>query len=68
MIYLTRLNDERFVLNAEFVREVESTPDTIITTTTNQKIMVQESVDEVVSAVIEYKRAVYRGHEPETQE
>ena len=61
MIYLTRLNGNRFVLNAEIIREVEATPDTIVTLSTGQKIMVAESVDEVVQEVLEYKRAIALG-------
>ena len=61
MIHLTRLGGTRFVLNAEMIREVETTPDTIITLSTGQKIMVAESVDEVVQGVLEYKRAITHG-------
>ena len=61
MIYLTRLNGDRFVLNAEIIREVEATPDTIIALVTGQKIMVRESVDAVREAVIEYKRTISGG-------
>jgi len=61
MIYVSRLNGSEFVLNAELVREVEATPDTIITLTTGQKVMVRESVDEVVAAVLEYRRQIQPG-------
>ena len=56
MIYVTRLNGKRFVVNAELIREIEATPDTIITLTTGDKILVRESVDDVIGAVIEYKQ------------
>lgn len=61
MIYLTRLNGATFLLNAEMIREVETTPDTIITLSTGQKLMVKESVEAVGKAVLEYKRAIH-GH------
>lgn len=61
MIYLTRFGGQRFLLNAELVQEVESTPDTIVTLTSGKKVMVAESVDEVRSAVIEYKRTIIGG-------
>ena len=48
MIYLTQLNTNPVVLNAEIIERVESTPDTVISFTTGKKIMVRESVDEVV--------------------
>ncbi|MCH7959457.1 MAG: flagellar FlbD family protein [Candidatus Hydrogenedentes bacterium] len=62
MINLTRLNGTPFVLNAEVIREIEATPDTIITLTTGEKIVVGESVDAVTSAVIDYKRAIMGGY------
>lgn len=61
MISLTRLNGTHFVLNAELIREVEATPDTIISLTTGEKMMVREPVDEVVGAVIEYRRRIHPG-------
>lgn len=68
MIYLTRLNGERFVLNADLIREMEATPDTVITMTTDQKFMVSEPLDEVIKAVIEYKRALFTGAKWEKDE
>ena len=56
MIELTRLQNTKIVVNAEMIEFVESTPDTIITTSTGKKLMVQESVEEVVERVIAYKR------------
>ncbi|HIJ66285.1 MAG TPA: flagellar FlbD family protein [Candidatus Hydrogenedentes bacterium] len=58
MIHVTRLNGSEFVINGDMIREVEATPDTVITLNTGQKIMVREAVDEVVAAVIEYKRRI----------
>ena len=57
MIILHRLNGKEFVLNAEQIKFVESTPDTLITLVVNdEKFMVKESVSEVVDSVIQYKR------------
>lgn len=58
MIVVTRLNDKRFVLNAELIKSVEETPDTLITLTTGDKIMVKETVDEVVRRAVEFGRQV----------
>lgn len=58
---MTRLRArEEVVINAELIETVESTPDTVVTLTTGHKIIVQESQDEVVRRVIEYKRAILR--------
>lgn len=56
MIKLTRLNGQAFVMNAELVKTVESTPDTVVTLTTGDRYMVKEELDEVVRRVILYKR------------
>lgn len=65
MINLTRLNDSKIVINSELIEFVEATPDTIITLTTGQKIMVKESVEVVVDMVKEYKRSIL--HKPITK-
>ena len=58
MIKMTRLNGEEFVVNAELIRFVESRPDTFITLTTDDRLIVRESVEEVVKRSIAYARAV----------
>ena len=63
MIVLTRLNGVGFVLNAELIRTVESSPDTTIKLTTGETIIVLETPEEVVRRSIEYGRLV-RGFEP----
>ena len=57
VIELTRLNGERFILNAELIRYVENLPDTYVTLTTGDRIVVQESMEEVVELAIEYQRS-----------
>lgn len=59
MIRVKRLNGVEFYLNSELIEQVEATPDTVITLTTGNNIVVQESVDEVVRRVIDYRRRVY---------
>ena len=58
MIRVTRLGGKEFVVNADLIRFVEATPDTIITLTTGDKLVVQESVDEIIRRVIEYGRSL----------
>ena len=61
MIRLTRGDGREIVLNAELIQYIDSTPDTIITLTTDQKIIVKEAVNEVVKRVIAYKRQIASG-------
>ena len=60
MINLTKLNDSKIVINSDLIEFIEAIPDTIVTLTTGQKIMVKESVEDVVKGVIEYKRNILR--------
>jgi flagellar protein FlbD len=56
MVALSRLNGEKFVLNADFIEMVEETPDTVVTLTSGKKLMVKDRLDDVLKRVIEYKR------------
>ena len=60
MITLTRLNGQAFVLNAEKIKFVESTPDTVVCCETGEKFMVKESLQEVMRRAIEYARIIRR--------
>ncbi len=59
MIELTRLNGTKFVLNAELIESVESTPDTVITLTTDKKLVVLEKKDEIINKFIQYKKRIF---------
>ena len=58
MIALTRLNGQQFVMNAEKIRYVEATPDTVVCCDTGEKMMVKESLKEVMQRAIEYARII----------
>lgn len=61
MIRVTRLkcNDD-FILNAELIETIEETPDTVITLTSGKKLIVEETMDEIVRRVMDYRRAIFR--------
>lgn len=59
MIELTKLNDIKFVVNAEIIEIIEETPDTVVTLTTGKKLIVKESRQEVVNLVILYKQLIF---------
>ncbi len=58
MIKLTRLNGDEFILNASLIQYVESRPDTFVTLTTSERLIVKETVDTVVKRCLDYSRAV----------
>jgi flagellar protein FlbD len=58
MITVTRLDERVVVINAELIKMIESTPDTIITLINGDSIIVRESVDEVVRLSVDYARQI----------
>lgn len=58
MITVTRLDKRVVVVNAELIKMLEATPDTIMTLINGDTLIVRESVDEVVERAIEYARRI----------
>ena len=58
MIEVTRLNGRRLVINGDQIERLEASPDTIISLTSGRKLMVRETVDEMVSKLIAYRRSL----------
>jgi flagellar protein FlbD len=56
MITVTRLNHAPLVLNSDLIEYIETTPDTVITLTTGQKIVVEEPAEEIVERVVQFRR------------
>jgi len=61
MIYVTRLNHTPVVLNCDLIEHVETTPDTVISLTTGQKLMVLESAEEIIDRVVKFRRSILSG-------
>jgi flagellar protein FlbD len=60
MIKVTRLNDSELVVNIDLIEYIEAIPDTIISLTTGKKIMVKETVDEVITEVENFKKRIHQ--------
>ncbi|HEY6769636.1 MAG TPA: flagellar FlbD family protein [Candidatus Sulfotelmatobacter sp.] len=61
MILLSRLNTKAMVINSDLIKFVEQSPDTIVTLITGEKIVVRESSEQVLSLIVEFRRAVLKG-------
>lgn len=55
MIELTRLNGNQMVLNSDLIKTAESSPDTMLTLINGEKLIVRESCEEIIEAVIDYR-------------
>ena len=58
MIHLTRLNNKPLFVNSDLIKFVEQSPDTVVTLTTGEKIVVLEKPDEVLQRIVEFRRTV----------
>lgn len=66
MIVVTRLSGGRFGVNPDLVQRVDSAPDTILTLVDGTKLLVGESIDEVIELIHEQRaRLLARAREIE---
>ena len=56
MIKVTRLNGVEYWLNPHLIEVIEKRPDTTITLLSGKKIVVNESPEEIINKIIEYRR------------
>jgi flagellar protein FlbD len=59
MIALRRLNNQPIMVNPDLIESLEATPDTVMTLTSGNKLIVRDSMDEVREKIIEFKRRIY---------
>ncbi|WNF35454.1 flagellar FlbD family protein [Bacillaceae bacterium IKA-2] len=58
MIKLSRLNGQTFILNAIYIEQVQSFPDTTITLVNGKKIVVLEEEDDVIRKITKFYKEV----------
>ena len=61
MIEVTKLNGETIMVNADHIEIVEAHPDTTLVLREEKRIVVRDSVAEVVRKVMEYQRSIRKG-------
>jgi flagellar protein FlbD len=65
MISLRRLNNQAIMVNADLIESLESTPDTVVTLTSGNKLLVRDSMEEIQAKIIDFKRRIYGPKEVE---
>ncbi len=58
MIDLRMINGTHIILNSDLIEFIEATPDTVISLSTGKKLMVKESVDDVVEKIVRFRRRI----------
>ncbi len=58
MILLTKINSVPIAVNSDLIEYVEETPDTVITFTNNDRLVVQEHMGEIIEKIVQYRRMI----------
>lgn len=61
MILVTRLDGTELVVNVDLVITIERTPDTVLTLTTGDRIMVRETLEDIVTRAVTYRYRISQG-------
>ena len=59
MILLTKINKAPIAVNCNLIQYIEETPDTVITMTNNDKVVVIEGMTEIIEKVVQYRRRIH---------
>jgi flagellar protein FlbD len=60
VLKLTRLNNQTIAINPDHVVSVDVAPDTTIRLITGDKLIVRESLDELIERFVELRRKIHR--------
>ncbi len=59
MIALRRLNNQPIMVNPDLIEFLEATPDTVVTLTSGNKLIVRDTMDEIRDRIVEFKRRIH---------
>ena len=59
MIALRRLNNQPIMVNPDLIESLEATPDTVVTLTSGNKLIVRDTMDEIRDRIVEFKRRIH---------
>lgn len=60
MIVVKKINGEEIIVNCDLIERVEFTPHAVLSLTTGEKVIVDETREDLLKKVIEYKRAIFQ--------
>ena len=66
MIHVTRIKGQHAAVNPDLIETIEETPDTVICFTSGEKMIVRESLQEIIDRVVQFRRALLAGQAPGT--
>ena len=60
MIFLNKLSGEKIMINCDMIELVTENPDTVILMENGHSYIVEDSMDEILALIKEYKRSLKR--------
>ena len=63
MIRLTSMDKREIIINVYLIEQIEAVPETVITLTSGRKVIVQETVDQVVKRATDCYRTFHGAEE-----
>jgi len=63
MIVVKKINGEEIIVNSDLILMIEFSPHAVMSLTTGEKIIVDETRDEILRKVIAYKREIFKRSE-----
>ena len=63
MIAVKKINGQEIIVNCELIETIEFSPHAVMTLTTGEKIIVDETRDALLRKIIEYKRTINKRSE-----
>jgi len=66
MISVKKINGEEIIVNCDLIEMIEFSPHAVMSLTTGEKIIVDETREDILRKVIDYKRAIYKRSEVPT--
>ena len=61
VIHVTRIKGQHAAVNPDLIETIEETPDTVICFTSGEKMIVRESLQEIIDLVVAFRRALLAG-------
>jgi flagellar protein FlbD len=58
MIQLTKLNGVGIVVNPDLIEYIEETPDTVLTISNGDKVVVKDRMVDIIDKVVRYRRLI----------
>jgi flagellar protein FlbD len=59
VIQVSRLDGSSFHVNSDLIETIEANPDTVLTLTSQKKLVVRERPDQVLDGIVAYRRRIF---------